>query len=255
MAYSSYEVSMAAPDTEPTYWFVTLRSSCHRWRITWLVSCSTFCLWLTIPNNSGLFGFTALNGTNFLANQYSYVAVTGLTEVPSYIVPCIMFKFMGRKMVSLTLFLFAGLALLSVLLIPRGKHIVQTTSEYCKFSQHIYRELGHHHRRRAIRSHLYQRRVCRRHSAHGRIVPHQFAQFGHRHELDDGARRLHIGAVHCRPVGPGALVHSDHDLWCDRHYGGSDGAAVARNGEDGPGRGGGHRIGVYTISVYIDQLY
>lgn len=63
----------------------------------------------------------ALNGDNFLANQYFYVAVTGLTEVPSYIVPCIMFKWMGRKRVSLILFLVAGCALLSILSIPLGK--------------------------------------------------------------------------------------------------------------------------------------
>lgn len=62
----------------------------------------------------------ALNGDNFLANQYVYVAVTGLTEIPSYIVPCVMFRFMGRKRVSLILFLVAGVSLLSVLLIPRG---------------------------------------------------------------------------------------------------------------------------------------
>ncbi|KAJ6637384.1 Solute carrier family 22 member 16 [Pseudolycoriella hygida] len=60
----------------------------------------------------------ALNGDNFLANQYFYVAVTGLTEVPSYIIPCIMFKWMGRKRVSLLLFLLAGCALLSILSIP-----------------------------------------------------------------------------------------------------------------------------------------
>ncbi|KAG4075715.1 hypothetical protein HA402_003540 [Bradysia odoriphaga] len=60
----------------------------------------------------------ALNGDNFLANQYFYVAVTGLTEVPSYIVPCIMFKWMGRKRVSLILFFLAGTALLSILAVP-----------------------------------------------------------------------------------------------------------------------------------------
>lgn len=67
------------------------------------------------------FRFQALNGDNFLANQYFYVAVTGLTEVPSYIVPCIMFKWMGRKRVSLILFFIAGVALLSILTIPLGK--------------------------------------------------------------------------------------------------------------------------------------
>lgn len=65
----------------------------------------------------------ALNGDNFLANQYFYVAVTGLTEVPSYIVPCIMFKWMGRKRVSLILFFLAGCALLSILAIPLSNQI------------------------------------------------------------------------------------------------------------------------------------
>lgn len=71
---------------------------------------------------------TALNGANFLANKYSYVAVTGVTEVPSYILPCIMFRWMGRKSVSLVLFMVAGVALLSVLLIPRGNPLNNITN-------------------------------------------------------------------------------------------------------------------------------
>lgn len=63
----------------------------------------------------------ALNGSNFGADPHYYVAGTGLTEVVSYIVPYVMFKSMGRKMVALTLFSVAGIALLSVLLIPIGK--------------------------------------------------------------------------------------------------------------------------------------
>lgn len=68
---------------------------------------------------------TALNGNNFLANEYAYVAVTGLTEVPSYIVPCLMFRWMGRKSVTLLLYLVAGVALLSVLLIPIGARTIE----------------------------------------------------------------------------------------------------------------------------------
>lgn len=65
-----------------------------------------------------------------MANQYIYVAVTGLTEVPSYIVPCIMFRFMGRKKVSLILFLISGVSLLSVLLIPRGSLVEAVCSAF-----------------------------------------------------------------------------------------------------------------------------
>ncbi|KAL1131480.1 hypothetical protein AAG570_011097, partial [Ranatra chinensis] len=62
----------------------------------------------------------ALNADNFTANRYLYVALNGLVEFPGYIVPLLILKYLGRKIASASLFIIAGVALLSILIIPEG---------------------------------------------------------------------------------------------------------------------------------------
>lgn len=65
--------------------------------------------------------FEALNADNFDANRYMYVAITGFVEVPSYIIPIIILRYVGRKQTSLILFLVAGASLLALLAVPEGR--------------------------------------------------------------------------------------------------------------------------------------
>lgn len=65
-------------------------------------------------------GFTALNVDNFSANRYLYVFLTGVSEIPAYILPLPLLAVMGRRPVSALLFLISGIALLSILLIPQS---------------------------------------------------------------------------------------------------------------------------------------
>lgn len=60
----------------------------------------------------------ALNADNFSANRYIYIAMVGLFEIPSCIVPIAILKCFGRRSTSLLLFYAAGLSLLSLFVIP-----------------------------------------------------------------------------------------------------------------------------------------
>lgn len=60
----------------------------------------------------------ALNADNFSANRYIYIALVGLFEIPSCIVPIAILKCFGRRSTSLLLFYAAGISLLTLFAIP-----------------------------------------------------------------------------------------------------------------------------------------
>uniref|UniRef100_A0A1B6KNG7 Major facilitator superfamily (MFS) profile domain-containing protein n=2 Tax=Graphocephala atropunctata TaxID=36148 RepID=A0A1B6KNG7_9HEMI len=60
----------------------------------------------------------ALNADNFSSNRYIYLALSGLVEMPSYILPLIILMWFGRKFTGSLLFLVSGLALMAILFIP-----------------------------------------------------------------------------------------------------------------------------------------
>lgn len=62
--------------------------------------------------------FLALNAQNMDVNRYLFVAITGCVDIPSYILPIILLRFMGRKYTTLSLYFLAGVPLLAVLLVP-----------------------------------------------------------------------------------------------------------------------------------------
>uniref|UniRef100_A0A1S4N1W3 Major facilitator superfamily (MFS) profile domain-containing protein n=1 Tax=Pediculus humanus subsp. corporis TaxID=121224 RepID=A0A1S4N1W3_PEDHC len=66
----------------------------------------------------------ALNVDNFLTNRYVYGFVTGLVEIPSYVLPLPLLKFFGRRQTSIALFYLGGFALLTILIIPRHEDVV-----------------------------------------------------------------------------------------------------------------------------------
>lgn len=51
-------------------------------------------------------------------NRYLFVAITGCVDIPSYLLPIILLRFMGRKYTTLSLYFLAGVPLLAVLLVP-----------------------------------------------------------------------------------------------------------------------------------------
>ncbi|CAD7084049.1 unnamed protein product [Hermetia illucens] len=62
---------------------------------------------------------TALNANNLAANRFVYVLITGCVDLPCYLLPMILLRFMGRKTAAFTLFTLAGISLLIVLAIPQ----------------------------------------------------------------------------------------------------------------------------------------
>lgn len=61
----------------------------------------------------------ALNVDNFNVDRYLYGFLTGLVEVPSYILPLPFLRCLGRRHTAIILFYIGGIALISILGIPR----------------------------------------------------------------------------------------------------------------------------------------
>lgn len=68
----------------------------------------------------------ALNVDNFSANRYVYIALVGLFEIPSCIVPIAIMKCFGRRCTSLMLFYAAGISLLTLFIIPTDEKTLMT---------------------------------------------------------------------------------------------------------------------------------
>lgn len=64
--------------------------------------------------------FSALNASNLAVSRYLYVAITGMVDLPSYLVPVVMLRYTGRRVTTMSLFFLTGIALLLVLVIPEG---------------------------------------------------------------------------------------------------------------------------------------
>jgi len=62
-----------------------------------------------------------IKGYNFVFNRYIYVAVAGAVEAVSYILPISMSQWMGRRKMSVLLYILSGVSLLSILAIPERK--------------------------------------------------------------------------------------------------------------------------------------
>uniref|UniRef100_A0A336N5D9 CSON006806 protein n=1 Tax=Culicoides sonorensis TaxID=179676 RepID=A0A336N5D9_CULSO len=76
----------------------------------------------------------ALNADNLSANRYIYIAMVGLFEIPSCIVPIAIMRFFGRRYTSLILFYSAGMSLLALFLIPTDeKSVITFTAMFGRF--------------------------------------------------------------------------------------------------------------------------
>lgn len=64
-----------------------------------------------------------MNAENFSTNRYIYVAITGLVEIPSYVIPILFLKYIGRKLTSQLLFGIGGLSLLALMLVPAHSQV------------------------------------------------------------------------------------------------------------------------------------
>lgn len=58
---------------------------------------------------------TALNASNLSTNKYLYVTFIGLVDIPSYFLPIVMLRYLGRRISGTSLFAFAGTFLLLLL--------------------------------------------------------------------------------------------------------------------------------------------
>lgn len=66
----------------------------------------------------------ALNASNLDVSRYLYVAITGLVDLPSLLLPVIMLRYTGRRITTMSLFFLTGAALIMVMMVPPGKHDV-----------------------------------------------------------------------------------------------------------------------------------
>ncbi|XP_054002072.1 organic cation transporter protein-like [Hylaeus anthracinus] len=77
----------------------------------------------------------ALNLTNFSTNQYIYVLVMGLTEIPAYLIPTPILMVVGRRVGAGALYIIAALCLLCILVIPTSESdTILTVSLFGRFS-------------------------------------------------------------------------------------------------------------------------
>ncbi|XP_076163555.1 organic cation transporter protein isoform X2 [Ptiloglossa arizonensis] len=77
----------------------------------------------------------ALNLNNFSTNQYIYVLVMGVTEIPAYLIPTAILMVVGRRIGNGALYILAGLCLLCILMIPTTESdtimIVSLIGRFC----------------------------------------------------------------------------------------------------------------------------
>lgn len=67
--------------------------------------------------------FSALNGTNFTVNEYLYVGLNGVCEIPGYtILPLVILTYYGRRSAGIALFTVSGVAVLAIMFIPQGSY-------------------------------------------------------------------------------------------------------------------------------------
>ncbi|XP_053946998.1 organic cation transporter protein [Anastrepha ludens] len=89
------------------------------WKLRRLIFTSYFMFCVT----SLSYYVTALNAANLSVSRYLYVAITGMVDLPSYLVPMIMLRFFGRRTTTASLFMLTGVPLLLVLVVPTGEII------------------------------------------------------------------------------------------------------------------------------------
>ncbi|XP_054088411.1 organic cation transporter protein [Zeugodacus cucurbitae] len=113
----------AQPAAEPTLW-EKLREGplkqFHELFGTWKVRRLIFTSYFMFCVTSLSYYVTALNAANMSVSRFIYVAVTGMVDLPSYLVPVILLRFTGRRTTTMSLFMLTGVALLMVLAVPSG---------------------------------------------------------------------------------------------------------------------------------------
>ncbi|XP_067616801.1 organic cation transporter protein [Eurosta solidaginis] len=87
------------------------------WKLRRLIFTSYFMFCVT----SLSYYVTALNAANLSVSRFLYVAITGMVDLPSYLVPVIMLRYIGRRPTTSSLFILTGVALLMVLVVPTGQ--------------------------------------------------------------------------------------------------------------------------------------
>lgn len=120
---------------------------------------------------------------------------------------------MGRKRVSLILFLLAGCALLSILSIPLSKQIVLFVLRNTPISQNLLRLHGRSYRCGFVWSNVHKCCFCCCYFTHRRTIPNNSQKLSYRYKLNNGTHWLNIGPIYCWWSRVNNLVYSDHYLW------------------------------------------
>ncbi|XP_066906246.1 organic cation transporter protein isoform X2 [Halyomorpha halys] len=81
------------------------------------------CNYLWFMGNLYYFVIT-LSGVNFEVNQYIYVALNGIVEIPGYLFPLLILTYFGRKSSAIALCIVAGTAMLIMIVLPQGWPII-----------------------------------------------------------------------------------------------------------------------------------
>lgn len=63
----------------------------------------------------------ALNGENISADNYMYILLMGITELPSCFLTPLILKYFGRRSTTLMLLILSAIALSMLLVIPNGE--------------------------------------------------------------------------------------------------------------------------------------
>ncbi|XP_018785564.1 PREDICTED: organic cation transporter protein [Bactrocera latifrons] len=111
----------AQPEAATTLW-VKLREGpfkqFHELFGTWKVRRLIFTAYFMFCVTSLSYYVTALNAANMSVSRFIYVGITGIVDLPSYLLPVIMLRFTGRRTTTMSLFMLTGVALLMVLAVP-----------------------------------------------------------------------------------------------------------------------------------------
>ncbi|XP_014271301.1 organic cation transporter protein [Halyomorpha halys] len=69
----------------------------------------------------------ALSGSNFDVNQYVYMAINGIIEIPGFLLPLLLLVYFGRKSSGIALLFVSGISMLVIIVLPQGWPIMFMT--------------------------------------------------------------------------------------------------------------------------------
>ncbi|CAH1391242.1 unnamed protein product [Nezara viridula] len=69
----------------------------------------------------------ALSGSNFDVNQYIYMGLNGVIEIPGFLLPLPLLTYFGRKSCGIVLLIISGIPMFVILMLPQGWPVMAVT--------------------------------------------------------------------------------------------------------------------------------